>query len=240
MAPSELSEKDLTRCKSPDSGSDGDDKYALQEDKKKSQPQGEIRAGLRSLFSDKPVRVKFVNLTGKEVQLYWINYVGECEKAFKLLDGKCDVIDTFETHPWIAANARNKKVHHAFTIGNNLVYYPILGPNGGKFAVAEIRKAPEKLAELASNPNGVEVTVKFINRTSCRAFLEIIKEDGERELKHTLKAGETFTTVTQEKTYWISVMDKETDEGLLLNYGWYYSPMKTRMKKERCYITDYI
>ena len=33
-------------------------------------------------------------------------------------------------------------------------------------------------------------------------------------------------------------MDRETDEGLLLNYGWYYSPVKTRMKKERCYITD--
>ena len=68
--------------------------------------------------------------------------MGECEKAFKILDGKCEVIDTYETHPWIAANARNKKVHHAFTIGNNLVYYPILGPGARKFTVAEIRKAP--------------------------------------------------------------------------------------------------
>lgn len=101
-----------------------------------------VRAGLRSLYCDKPVRVKFVNHSGKEVQLYWINYVGECEKAFKILDGKCEVIDTYETHPWIAANARNKKVHHAFTIGNNLVYYPILGPGGRKYTVAEIRKAP--------------------------------------------------------------------------------------------------
>ena len=47
-----------------------------------------VRAGLRSLYRDKPVRVKFVNLSGREVQLYWINYIGECEKAFKITDGK--------------------------------------------------------------------------------------------------------------------------------------------------------
>ena len=56
--------------------------------------------------------------------------------------GKSEVIDTWETHPWIAANARNKKVHHAFTICNNLVYQPMQGPNGGKYTLAEIRRAP--------------------------------------------------------------------------------------------------
>ena len=58
------------------------------------------------------------------------------------------VIDTFETHPWIAANARNKKVHHAFTINNNLVYYPVMAPAPAKYAVAEIRKAPGKLCTM--------------------------------------------------------------------------------------------
>ena len=101
-----------------------------------------MRAGLRSLSSDKPVQVKFVNHSGREVQLYWINYIGECEKAFKIADGKNEIIDTFESHPWLAANARNKKVHHAFTINANLVYCPVKGPDGGKYAVAEIRKAP--------------------------------------------------------------------------------------------------
>ena len=65
-----------------------------------------------------------------------------------------------------------------------------------------------------------------------------ISSTGDRELKHTLAAGQSWTTSTQEKTFWITTMDQETDEGLLLNYGWYYSPVKTRMKKERCYITD--
>jgi len=203
-------------------------------------PKGQIRAGLRSIYSDKPVRVKFVNHSGKEVQLYWINFVGECEKAFKILDGKSEVIDTYETHPWIAANARNKKVHHAFTICNNLVYQPMPGPQGGKYTLAEIRKAPEKLADLTSKASDVEVTVKFINRTTRTAFLEMVNQDGDRELRYTLEAGQASTVVTQEKTYWITTMNRETDEGLLLNYGWYYSPIKTRMKKERCYITDYI
>ena len=142
--------------------------------------------------------------------------------------------------PWIAANARNKKVHHAFTINNNLVYYPVLGPSGGKYTVAEIRKAPEKMADLVSKPNDVDVTVKFINRTSRPAFVEMVNSEGDRELKHTLGAGQSWTVVAQEKTYWIATMNQETDEGLLLNYGWYYSPLKTRMKKERVYITDYI
>ena len=101
-----------------------------------------VRAGLRSLSSDKPVRVKFVNHSGREVQLYWINYHGECEKAFKIADGKSEIIDTYESHPWVAANARNRKVHHAFTVNSNLVYYPTVGVDGGRYSVAEIRKAP--------------------------------------------------------------------------------------------------
>lgn len=80
--------------------------------------------------------------------------------------------------------------------------------------------------------------VKFINRTSRPAYLEMMNREGDRELKYTLAAGQSWTTSTEEKTYWITTMDRETDEGLLLNYGWYYSPIKTRMKKERCYITD--
>lgn len=96
----------------------------------------------------------------------------------------------------------------------------------------------EKLADLVSKPNGVEVVVKFINRTSRPAYLEMVSSTGDRELKHTLPAGQSWTAVTQEKTYWITTMNQDTDEGLLLNYGWYYSPIKTRMKKERCYITD--
>ena len=86
--------------------------------------------------------MKFVNHSGREVQLYWINYHGECEKAFKIADGKNEVIDTYESHPWVAANARNRKVHHAFTINSNLVYYPTISIDGGRYSVAEIRKAP--------------------------------------------------------------------------------------------------
>ncbi len=88
------------------------------------------------------MRVKFVNHSGREVQLYWINYIGECEKAFKIADGKSEIIDTYESHPWFAANARNRKVHHAFTVNSNLVYYPTVGVDGGRYSVAEIRKAP--------------------------------------------------------------------------------------------------
>ena len=96
----------------------------------------------------------------------------------------------------------------------------------------------EKLADLASKPNGIEVAVKFINRTSRPAYLETINNEGDRELQHTLNPGGSRTVITEEKTYWIATMNRDTDEGLLLNYGWYYSPVRTRMKKERCYITD--
>ena len=92
--------------------------------------------------------MKFVNHSGREVQLYWIDYHGECEKAFKIADGKSEIIDTYESHPWVAANARNRKVHHAFTINSNLVYYPTIAIDGGRYSVAEIRKAPGKSFEL--------------------------------------------------------------------------------------------
>jgi len=224
-----------------DSGSEIDDlNNASASNRQQQQPLGQVRAGLRSLSSDKPVRVKFVNHSGREVQLYWINYHGECEKAFKIADGKNEIIDTYESHPWVAANARNRKVHHAFTINSNLVYYPTISIDGGRYSVAEIRKAPEKLTDLQSKPSDIAVTVKFVNRTSRPAFIDCINNEGSRELRQTIEAGKEWTVSTFEQTYWVATTNRETDEGLLVNYGWFYSPKKSKSKRERVIITDYI
>eukprot|EP00112_Aurelia_sp_Birch-Aquarium-sp1_P003318 Seg1370.13 transcript_id=Seg1370.13/GoldUCD/mRNA.D3Y31 product="von Hippel-Lindau disease tumor suppressor" protein_id=Seg1370.13/GoldUCD/D3Y31 len=229
----------LTSKSTTDSGSELDDQNAAATTRQ-GQPLGQVRAGLRSLSSDKPVRVKFVNHSGREVQLYWINYHGECEKAFKIADGKSEIIDTYESHPWVAANARNRKVHHAFTVNSNLVYYPTVGVDGGRYSVAEIRKAPEKLTDLLSKPSDIAVTLKFVNRTSRAAFIECIDYEGNRELRQTIEAGKEWTVSTFEQTYWVATANRETDEGLLVNYGWFYSPKKSKSKRERVIITDYI
>ena len=43
----------------------------------------------------------------------------------------------------------------------------------------------EKLGDLISRANGTSVMVKFINRTSRPAYLEMMNREGDRELKYT-------------------------------------------------------
>ena len=72
---------------------------------------------------------------------------------------------------------------------------------------------PEKLTDLVSKSSDVEVKVKFINRTTRSAYLEMVNQDGDRELMFTLEAGQSYTATTLEKTYWFATMNRETDEG---------------------------
>ena len=55
--------------------------------------------------------------------------------------------------------------------------------------------------------------MKFINRTTRSAYLEMVNQDGDRELMFTLEAGQSYTATTLEKTYWFATMNRETDEG---------------------------
>ena len=80
--------------------------------------------------------------------------------------------------------------------------------------------------------------MKFVNRTSRAAFLECINYEGNRELRQTIEAGKEWTVSTFEQTYWVATANRETDEGLLVNYGWFYSPKKSKSKRERVIITD--
>ena len=75
----------------------------------------------------------------------------------------------------------------------------------------------EKLTDLVSKSSDVEVQVKFINRTTRAAYLEVINQDGDRELKFALEGGQSYTTTTLEKTYWFATMNRETDEGKRLS-----------------------
>ena len=89
-----------------------------------------------------------------------------------------------------------------------------------------------------SKPSKVEVAVKFVNKTARPANIEWIDHNGNRELRKIIEPGQDWTVETHEQTYWIAIGNKETDEGLLLNYGWYYSPRKSKSKRERVFITD--
>ena len=54
----------------------------------------------------------------------------------------------------------------------------------------------EKLGELASKANGAEVFVKFINRTTASAYLEMINSEGDRELKTYIHSGADKVTLS--------------------------------------------
>ena len=97
----------------------------------------------------------------------------------------------------------------------------------------------DKLKDLASEKdNDVEVKVKFINRSKKTVQLVWVDYKGKWEKKKVLAPGKCFTTKTYEGNSWIAHEVQDDDEGLFLNYGFFYSPWKSRLSKERVIITD--
>lgn len=75
----------------------------------------------RSKNCDLKSLVVFNNRTERRAALYWINYEGELVR-YKVLDnGKAMVMDTFETHPWLARDAVTGDI---LTLNQSKIYYP--------------------------------------------------------------------------------------------------------------------
>ncbi|CAH3167272.1 unnamed protein product [Porites lobata] len=58
-------------------------------------------------FVESPVR--FINRTGREVHVIWINYEGKEVLKTTLLTNKKLDLNTFMTHPWIAVDAKTNE-----------------------------------------------------------------------------------------------------------------------------------
>jgi len=65
-------------------------------------------ASLRSLNADEPVEMVFVNESGSECLLYWINYEGGRQQMGRVLPGDRTSQTTFATHPWVAVDSEGR------------------------------------------------------------------------------------------------------------------------------------
>ena len=101
-------------------------------------------AGFRSKNEKYPLKVRFYNKTGRKVKLIWLNYDGDCEKICTVKDGKSELIDTYETHPWSADDKKGK----CLVIGKNIVFFPkaVSGMHGE--IKAEIKRGPGNNSDL--------------------------------------------------------------------------------------------
>ena len=97
----------------------------------------------------------------------------------------------------------------------------------------------EKVKDLSSEKNNdVEVKVKFVNRSKRKVQIVWIDHKRRWEKKKVLKPGKCYTTKSYEGNCWVAHDEQDEDEGLFLNYGYFYSPWKTRKAIERVIITE--
>jgi hypothetical protein len=97
----------------------------------------------------------------------------------------------------------------------------------------------ECVEDLSSDKhNDVEVKVKFINRSKKTAQLVWVDHKGKWVKKKVLPPGKCFTTKSYESNCWVAHEVQDESEVLYLNYGYFYSPWKTRLSKERVIITQ--
>lgn len=64
---------------------------------------------LRSVHGLIESPVRFINLTGRQVDVIWINYQGEEVLQATLLTNNRLDLNTFMTHPWIAVDPRTNE-----------------------------------------------------------------------------------------------------------------------------------
>ena len=80
---------------------------------------------LRSLESATQSRVKFINRTGKDIEIFWLDFSGE-EVSHGILQAapsrlSAKDINTFLTHPWIAIDCENEQ---RLWLNSKEVFYP--------------------------------------------------------------------------------------------------------------------
>jgi hypothetical protein len=61
-------------------------------------------ASLRSLNSDRPTKLTFINKSSKAIKIYWISFQGERELVVVLYPTEENTQSTFVTHPFIVAD----------------------------------------------------------------------------------------------------------------------------------------
>nr|CAI5834557.1 unnamed protein product [Callosobruchus analis] len=75
----------------------------------------------RSLFSDQKAYVRFVNKTGKCIELVWLDFNGIYVRYKILAHEEYLDVNTYKGHPWIALDFESKDRMH---IEKSFIYFP--------------------------------------------------------------------------------------------------------------------
>uniref|UniRef100_A0A1B6HBF3 von Hippel-Lindau disease tumour suppressor beta domain-containing protein n=1 Tax=Homalodisca liturata TaxID=320908 RepID=A0A1B6HBF3_9HEMI len=81
----------------------------------------------KSLKSEKKSFIRFVNKTGRDVDVLWLNYEGEPVKYHTISPDIYIDINTYVSHPWIFEDSETRDRR---AVRNQLVFYP---PDWEKF-----------------------------------------------------------------------------------------------------------
>ncbi len=71
--------------------------------------------GVRSLNSDVPAAITFLNDSAQTVKIYWLGFKGERVFYQRLLPGETYAQETFLTHPWVVTDDKDNAwaLHYA-------------------------------------------------------------------------------------------------------------------------------
>ena len=135
-------------------------------------PRSALEEGFaRSLESKAPATIQFVNLTGKELQLFWLDFHGQRRAYGKIPAGGQVTHSTFLTHPWLVATAH----------GHGLA---IFRAHGKSSTVLIDPMAAPKLAQDAAavrSTSGAATSLRFVNPTAQPVELDWIDYQGKRQ-----------------------------------------------------------
>jgi hypothetical protein len=73
-----------------------------------AQSRTDTNAPLRSLNSDTPALITFVNRSAESLHIYWIDFGGSRKLYQTLAAGTSYTQQTFLTHPWLVMDARGR------------------------------------------------------------------------------------------------------------------------------------
>jgi hypothetical protein len=149
----------------------------------------------RSLESRHKSTMHFVNLTSKELKLYWLDYSGRRRAYGTIPAGKEATRATYLTHPWLIASPHD----------NGLA---IVHPRGKESTVLIDPMAAPKTADLekhASQAGGAKTTLLFVNPTTKPVEFYWIDYAGKRHDRGTLPARSEVFQPTFAHHAWLVV-----------------------------------
>ena len=139
---------------------------------------------LRSIHSDVPTSIKFMNLSPLQLGVFWIDYDGNEVRYATIASRESFEQQTFMTHPWIVRDMASMEAV-AFTVG-----------------VRQPQELRVSAAATRSRPHGSPVDLTLVNGSGHRVDVNWIDFAGEEQTYATLDPNQSFQVKTGLHNTW--------------------------------------